>query len=95
MKVTDDIVKYVANLAKLYINEEETKILTKDMSDIISFFEILDDTDTGNIRPKEHVIPLNNVLRKDKVVNSFERDKILENSPQKEDGLVKVPRIVE
>lgn len=95
MKVTEDTAKYVAELAKLTISSDEIKSLTKDMNDIVSYFEKLNELDTREIQPKEHVIPMFNVFREDKVENSTSRDEILKNAPKVEGNAVRVPRIVE
>ncbi len=95
MKVTEETVKHVAELARLNLNDKELKKMSEEMTAIITYFRKLDEPDTENVQPKEHVIPIYNVFRSDEAEPSFDREKILMNAPLKEDGAVKVPRIVE
>lgn len=95
MKVTKDTIEHVANLARLNLTEEEKERLTSDMENIISYVDKLNQLDTSDIKPTDHVIPIKNVFREDEVHDSYPRDKILMNAPSKEDGCFKVPKIVE
>lgn len=42
-----------------------------------------------------HVIPQKNVLREDTPRQSFSRDELLKSAPQKRDGYIFVPQVVE
>jgi len=95
MKVTRDIIEHVANLARLNLTEEEKDKMTSEMENIISYVDKLNELDTSNVKPMEHVIPIKNVFREDKVDKSYDRDKILANAPSHEDGCFKVPKVVE
>lgn len=95
MKVTKDTIEHVANLARLNLNEEEKEKLTLDMENIISYVDKLNQFDTSDVKPTDHVIPIKNVFREDKVDPSYPRDMMLANAPSEEDGCFKVPKIVE
>lgn len=95
MKVTKETIEHVANLARLNLTDTEKEKLTSEMENIISYVDKLNELDTLNVKPKEHVIPVKNVFRKDRVEKSYEREKILENAPSWEDGCFKVPKVVE
>lgn len=95
MKVTKETIEHVANLARLNISEAEKEKLTLDMENILSYVDKLNELDTSDVKPMEHVIPIQNVLREDVVTGSFERDKLLKSAPSHEDGCYKVPKVVE
>ena len=95
MKITEKEVEYVAKLARLYVSEEEKAKLTKDMSAIIEFADTLSKIDTDGVAPAAHAIPVQNVFRKDVVKDSYKRDDILKNAPEKEAGCFSVPKVVE
>ena len=86
---------HVANLARLELIEEEKERFILDMEKIISYFDKLSNLDTSEIKPTEHVIPITNVFRDDKVCNSYDREMMLMNAPSKEKGCFKVPKIME
>lgn len=95
MKITADEVKYVANLARLNVSESEADKLAAQMADIIAFADQLSEIDTQGIEPTNHAITVENVLREDTVVPSYERDDLIANAPEKKAGCFLVPRVVE
>lgn len=95
MKVTRDTIEHIAGLARLNITEAEKDKLTLEMENILSYVDKLNELDTSGLKPMEHVIPLKNVLREDKVEKSYDRDRMLANAPSSEDGCFKVPKVVE
>ena len=60
-----DEVKYVANLARLAITEEEAEKFTNQLDAIIAFAEQLNELDTDNVEPTSHVLDIKNVMRED------------------------------
>ncbi len=95
MKITKDEVKYVANLARLYVDDVEADELCTHMADIIGFADTLCDINTNGIEPTNHAIKVENVLREDEVKESYDRDEIIKNAPMKQAGCYAVPRVVE
>ncbi len=95
MKVTKEIIEHVANLARLNISEAEKEKLTFEMENILSYVDKLNELDTSGVKPLEHVIPIQNVLREDRVTGSYDREKLLQSAPSQEDGCYKVPKVVE
>ena len=95
MKITREIIEHVANLARLTLTEQEIERLTSEMGSIIEYVDKLDELDTSDVAPTSHVIPVQNVLREDRVEESYDRGKILANAPRQENGYFKVPKVVE
>lgn len=95
MEITAKTVEYIADLARLELSTDETMNLVKEMGAIIGYFEKLNELDTKDIVPREHIKSIKNVFREDIVKPSFSREEILANAPLSEDGGFKVPTIVE
>lgn len=95
MKISIETVEYVAGLARLNLSEEEKKMMASQMGDILGYMEKLNSLDTKGVKPLEHVEHMSNVFREDAVEESFDRDKILSNAPDKADGAFRVPKIVD
>ena len=95
MKITTDEVKYVANLAKLYVNEAEAEKLTTEMESIINFANMLSEIDTESIAPTNHAMKVQNVFRDDIIENSYSQEDILKNAPSQDGGCYLVPKVVE
>lgn len=95
MRVKPEEVEYIAALSRLVLSEEEKNIYAKHLSDILEHAERLSQLETDDIEPTAHVLPLRNVMRDDEVRPSLDRDILLSNAPESENGCFKVPRIVE
>ena len=88
-------VKYVANLARLDLNEEEIQDFTNQLNDIISFVRQLESVDTTNIEPTSHASSLVAVIREDKLSKGMGSDTALKNAPDQSNQQFKVTRVVE
>ena len=95
MKISAKEVEHVAELARIYMSDEEKKALETELSAIIEFADKLSEADTTGIEPAAHAIQIQNVFRKDVVVPSYKREELIENAPDKQAGCFAVPRIVE
>lgn len=95
MKITKEQVTHVANLARLNLTEEEKEHMTKDMGSIITFVDQMNALDISDVKPTDHIIPINNVFREDVVRPSMDREELLRNAPDQEEGCYSVPKIVE
>ena len=95
MKITTDEVKYVANLAKLYVDETEAEKLTGEMESIINFANMLSEIDTKNIAPTNHAMKIQNVFREDVVKDTLPVEDVISNAKETSFEQVKVPKVVE
>ena len=95
MKLTYEQVGHIAWLARLGLRDEEVEKLSLQLSNILENFEILKEVDTTNVPPATHTIPLQNVLRKDDVSESYSLAEILSNAPGQEGNCFKVQAILE
>jgi len=84
--------KKVAELAKLEFDEKGLEKMSKELSNILGYMEILNDIDTENIVANEIMSSNINCIREDKV-EKFENTKgILENAKTIGD-MINVPSI--
>ena len=89
-KLTKEEVKHVANLARLAISEEEAEKFAEQLGKITDFAEQLNELDTTNVEPTTHVLPLVNVMREDVATKGLDREVMMLNVKEQEDGQVKV-----
>ncbi len=87
-------IEYVAKLARIELTLKEIEKITPQLSKILDYINKLNELDTEKVVPTTHVVDLKNVLRKDEVKKSLDRKKALQNTPDKEDGCFKVPKII-
>jgi len=94
MPITLKDVEYVANLAKLELSQKEKVKFQKELDNIIKYIDQLNKLNTENIPITSHVVPLENVFRRNRVLPSLPQDKALANAPKKKDGFFKVPKVI-
>lgn len=94
-RITIDEVKHVANLARLAITEEEAEKFSKQLDDIISFAEQLNELDTDHVEPTSHVLDMKNIFREDVAKPGLPVEDVVKNAPDHENGQIKVPAIIE
>lgn len=92
MMISIEETKKVAELAKLEFDEKGLEKMSKELSNILGYMEILNDIDTENITANEIMSSNINCIREDKV-EKFENTKgILENAKTIGD-MINVPSI--
>ena len=97
MKITPEQVQKIAALANLRLGEEDTAGYAKDLEEILSYVDQLNELDTSGVEPMSQVLHEGNVaaLRADEQGQSLEQDAALQNAPLKGAGHFKVPRVIE
>ena len=95
MQIDSKMVEYVAELAKLRLNDEEKELMAEDLTKVLKYMDILNSLDTTDVEPVTHVFGVENVFREDVVQPSFDREEILKNAIDTADGCFKVPQTVE
>ena len=88
-------ISYVAHLARIELSEAEKAKFAAQLKDVLTYVEKLRELDVSNVEPMAHATPLTNVLRKDELRPSIEREKVLKNAPEQARDLFIVPKIVE
>ena len=84
----------IADLARLYITEEEKEKYTGQLNVILEYMEQLNKVDTSNVEPLSHPFELTNVFRDDEVQPSLPVDEALKNAPDKSGNYFKVPKVI-
>lgn len=80
--LTKDQVLHIAKLARLTLTSSEIDKMTKELSAILNYVELLNEVDTTNVEPTAQVTGLTNALREDVVVPSDAKsDDLLGTSP--------------
>lgn len=95
MSVTKKDVDYVADLARLQLKEDERESLVNDMNQILDYMTTLEEVDTSDVEPLEHVIELEYRLRDDKAKEPLSHDDALKNAPDADSDYFRVPRVIE
>lgn len=95
MKLSREEVEHIADLARLSLGEDEFATYGEQLSAILEHFEHLQELDTDDIPPTATVLPLRSVMREDEPRVWGERENLLENAPDADEGCFKVPPVLE
>ncbi len=95
MSVSIEEAKHIAKLSRLEFNDEKLQKITDELSNIVDFANTLSEINVEGVKPTAHILDIKNVFRKDEVKDSYNREEILKNAPDKESGCVSVPKTVE
>lgn len=90
-----DDVRYIAGLARIHVSSEELDGFTKNLENIISYVDQLNELDVSSVEPTSHVLHLKNVYRTDEVKPSLSQQEALKFSIESYQGSFKVPRVIE
>ena len=95
MSIDKDKIKKVSKLARISVDDKKIDNLSKDLNSIFKFIEKLNELNTDKTEPLSSILnePLRS--RKDEINDGKIREKILENSPQKNEEFFVVPKVLE
>ncbi len=88
-------VKHISKLARISLEEKKAEKLATDMNSIFEFIEKLNELNTDNVEPLTSIAKTTLRFRDDKIASENIREKILKNSPEKNDDFFVVPKVVE
>lgn len=92
--ITEDTVTHVAKLARLALTPEETARYTQELSKILHLVDELAELDLADIDlALQSEQPT--LFRSDDERWSFDREDLMANAPQEEDGFFRVPKILD
>jgi aspartyl-tRNA(Asn)/glutamyl-tRNA(Gln) amidotransferase subunit C len=95
MSIDKDKIKNVSKLARISVDEKKIDSLSKDLNSIFKFIEKLNELNTDNVEPLSSILNEPLRLRKDEINDGKIREKILKNSPQKNEEFFVVPKVIE
>jgi aspartyl-tRNA(Asn)/glutamyl-tRNA(Gln) amidotransferase subunit C len=95
MSVDAAIVRRVAHLARIAVDEDEVENLQGELNAILAFVERLSEVDVEGVEPMTSVTPMAMKMRRDEVTEGGIADDVLKNAPAREDHFFLVPKVVE
>ena len=89
MAISEEQVKHVAKLAKLSFSDDELHEFTSQLGKIIDMVETLEEVDTEGVPFTSNVAETINVMREDIAAEGWNRQELMRNVPESEDGFIK------
>jgi aspartyl-tRNA(Asn)/glutamyl-tRNA(Gln) amidotransferase subunit C len=95
MSLTADEVRWVAHLARLQLTDAELATMTRQLSAIVEYVDLLKQVNTDGVEPLAHALEVRNVFRADEPGTSLPLDEALANAPQRRGEFYAVPAVLE
>ena len=95
MKVDDDLIDHLSNLAKLHFEGEEKEAIKEDLEKILNFVSSLEEVDTTNVEPLIYMNDDQLELREDETKPALPQQESLKNAPSKDSDYFKVPKVLD
>jgi aspartyl-tRNA(Asn)/glutamyl-tRNA(Gln) amidotransferase subunit C len=95
MSLTDEIVRNIAELAKLELTDEEVELYREQLSHILDYVDRLDALDTDDIPPTASVLPVKNAFREDIPRFGLLPEIAIANAPDAKDNQFRVDAVLE
>ena len=84
-----------ASLARLELREDEIDRLDEAVTSMIEYFTVMDEIDVDDLEPTTHAFVRDNRTRDDLFSgDSSMPDRLIENSPEREDRFIVVPNVI-
>ncbi|HEY4506697.1 MAG TPA: Asp-tRNA(Asn)/Glu-tRNA(Gln) amidotransferase subunit GatC [Candidatus Paceibacterota bacterium] len=100
-KISKKDVEQIASLARLGLNDKEKEKMADELGSILGYIDKLNEVNTDGVEPVAHATGLENIMRQDVAVEkplgerAVESRKLVDMSPESENGFVKVPAVFE
>ncbi|NOS93287.1 MAG: Asp-tRNA(Asn)/Glu-tRNA(Gln) amidotransferase subunit GatC [Cyclobacteriaceae bacterium] len=95
MKLDAETLAKIAHLSRLEIDEKETDKMLRDMSNMLTFVEKLNEVNTDGVEPLTTMSHEINAMREDVVNHDLSHQEVLQNAPKKNAEFFRVPKVLE
>jgi len=83
-------VRKIAELAKLELTDDEVALYAGQLSNVLEYFQRLQQVDTSQIPPTASVLPLKNIFRQDVAAEPLSPEEVVANAAAAQDNQFRV-----
>lgn len=94
MQVSKEEILHIAKLANLNLNEKEVNMYMENLEEILNFANIVSQAPIEGLEEAKGVNDEYNVFREDEIKQENTRDELLQNAPDKQEGMFKIPKVM-
>ena len=95
MTLKTEELRNIAHLARLHIEDDSIDRYADDLSSILELVDQMNQVDSSGVKPLANPHDATQRLRDDEVTEIDEREKFQKIAPDVEQGLYRVPRVIE
>ncbi len=89
-----ETVRSIAGLSGLEFSEEEIRVLSRQLQEILAYVEKLNELDLRSVEPTSHAALAGGAFREDRVVPSVPVSEALAGAPESRSGHFAVPKVI-
>ena len=93
MQVSREEILHIAKLAHLKLEENEVDTYLLHLQDILNFANVVNNAPVDGLN--QSIGANYNVFRKDEIKNFENRELLLQNAPEQERGMFKIPKVIQ
>ena len=94
MKVEREELLHIAKLANLKISEDEIDKYLLNLQDILNFANVVNKAQVEGLKETIGTNSNYNVFRKDEVIEFEDKESLLQNAPEEEGHMFKIPKVI-
>ena len=94
MQIEDKDVLHIAKLARLKLADNELENYKKNLQEILDFADTINHVNTDDIGETIGINENYNVFRKDEIKVFDNHEALLQNAPEQERGMFKIPKVI-
>ena len=94
MEISKEEILHIAKLARLKLKEEEIPEYIKNLQDILNFANVVNKAPIEGLDVATGAIDNFNVFRKDEIKVFEDNEALLQNAPEQEDNMFKIPKVI-
>lgn len=94
MSLSREDVDKVSLLGRLRLRDDELDRMTDQLTQIVSYMELLGEVNTDGVEPMAHAVERSNVFAEDLVIPSLDRNAALRNAPKRDEQCYRVPAVL-
>ncbi|MBO5479273.1 MAG: Asp-tRNA(Asn)/Glu-tRNA(Gln) amidotransferase subunit GatC [Clostridia bacterium] len=94
MQVSKEEILHIAKLANLNLKEEEVNTYMGHLEEILNFANVVNEAPIEGLEESIGVNEAYNVFRRDEIVQGLQREELLQNAPDSQEGMFKIPKVI-
>ena len=93
-KVSKEDLLHIAKLADLKIKDDEVDKYLENLQEILNFADVINNADVSNLDITIGAYENTNVFRKDEVKEFGDLKALLQNAPEQDQNMFKIPKVI-
>ncbi len=94
MQVSKEEILHIARLANLNLKEEEVETYMGHLEEILNFANVVNQAPIDGLGETIGANDAYNVFRKDEIIQCLDREELLQNAPESQEGMFKIPKVI-